>query len=210
VPSQFGTIITGSVVSQAAIRTLQTFLPDYLGEVAVQSGHERNALEPFNSYVRSNDLEAFPEDHLPACVVMCPGLADNPTRNENYWSASWDLSAVVILSSTDREVTKEMVEIYCAAMRAALLQHPSLPYWDEETETVKTGPAESVVWMDEDYGEADDRDSRTFGVGRVTFEVGIQKVLDTQLGISQPSDGPGDFDGRIIESTHIDVRKVSL
>jgi hypothetical protein len=137
----YGRIVTRSDVRDATIDHLQLWTPSYIGEVAVQRGKNRCDLPGFRSWrFSTDDVETWPADQLPACVVVCPGLADTPDRQGNgIYDSEFAVGVGAVVSARDQESTDEIVSIYTAGVRAALLQHPSLG-----------GFASGMRWIDED------------------------------------------------------------
>jgi hypothetical protein len=80
---------------------------------------------------------------------------------------------------TSRETTADLVELYTAAVRMAMLQHPSLD-----------GLALGTRWIDESYDELEYDDSRTIAAGLVNFGVDIDAVVDAFGGPKTPPDDP--------------------
>jgi hypothetical protein len=207
--SVFGPIVTGARVRHDVERTIRLFANDYLAEVSRQAGLS-SPLVPFNSWTASNDLATFKEDHLPALIIISPGLVEAPTRDGASYMASWDIRIAVVLSSRDRESTKQFVELYVAAIRALVLQHQSLPYLDTALGKVVTGIADGIDWLDESYDEVDEQDSRTLGAGQISLAVQVSDVLNVHLGITEPSTDPTDLEPVQVTSADVEIRKAPL
>lgn len=206
----FGRIVSATCVRRNIEDTLRLFMPDYLAEVADQTGFGRDYLPPIASWVMSTDVDNWPEDQLPACIVVCPGLLGEPERDSSEYTAEWAASVAFIVASTDREGSLELTELYCAAARAALLQHPSLPYFDEDQDKIVGGIADGVIWLDESYDEAPIEASRTLGAGRISLGIIVEGVLDVYKGIGSPSQDPTvEPVGITVTETEVAVRKVA-
>jgi hypothetical protein len=195
----YGRIITRGDVRDAGIEHLKRWSKAYIGEVAVQRGKGRCDLPGFRSFRFSTEgVDKWAEDQLPACVVVCPGLADTPNRQgDGLHDGEWALGVGVIVSGRDQESTDELVGIYTAAVRAAMVQHPSLPQWVEELG--KFVPfASGMRWIDEDaIPDLGFDDSRTIAGGRVALGVYVDSVVDSfggpKTAPADPCVDPGDW-----------------
>lgn len=178
----YGRIITRGDVRDAVMDHLKNWSKAYIGEVATQREKARCDLPDFRSWrFSTEDGEKWPEDQLPACVVVCPGLADTPIRQgDGIHDGEWSVGVGVIVSARDQDSTDELVGIYTAAVRAALVQHPSLG-----------GFASGVEWIDEDtIPNLGFDDSRTIAGGRVVLKVRVDSVVDSFGGPKAPPDDP--------------------
>ena len=179
--SVYGPVITGGDVRQAVQTTIETWIDAYLAEVAVQHGRNRGDLPSFNSITSSpRGVNTWPEDQLPACVIVCPGLAKDPREMGNGdYTGEWSVGVGVVCSGMDQETTNELVELYCAAVRGALLQHQSLG-----------GFASDTRWVDEMYNELTFDSSRTLAGGIVNIGVSVDAVLNSHSGLRNPPVDP--------------------
>jgi hypothetical protein len=191
----YGRIITRNDVRDATIEHLQLWTPAYIGEVAVQRNKGRCDLPEFRSFrFSTSDVDKWAEEQLPACVVVCPGLSDEPLRQGNgLYDSEFGVGVGVIVSGRDEQSTDELVGIYCAAVRAAMVQHQSLG-----------GFASGVRWIDEDaISNLGFDDSRTIAGGRVILGVGVDSVVDSFGGPKSPPENacvdPGDY-GIVLET----------
>lgn len=170
----FGPIVTGKTVRNRMSGHLRTWLPTYLPEISRQDGRAAEALPLPRSWVSALDLTdgKFIEDAMPSCVVVAPGLIEEPVRKSGMWIATWAVSVGVVVSGQDRENTFDLSELYAATVRAAVLQHPSLG-----------GFATGIDWMGERYDDIPNEMLRTLAAGTVQFAVEVQDAL-------RPADGP--------------------
>lgn len=182
----FGTIITGKHVRKAMAETLKTWSTVYLAEVARQDGRVANALPALRSITFANESDKWNEDQLPAGIVVAPGLLQEPVREgRGRYRARWAAGVAVVVSGPTREATQDLVDLYSAAVRALVIQHPSLG-----------GFSDGVVWMGERYDELDNDDARTIAAGLVQFGVDVSGVIDSGGPVSVPADpfaDPGDW-----------------
>ena len=209
--SVYGKVITGTDVERSLENTLQLFLPDYLAEVAEQHGYARGYLPMPASWSLSNEVDNWPEDQLPACIVVCPGLIDAPSRNGGKFDAVWGVSVAWVVSSQDRRLTRELLQLYLGATRAAIVQHQSLPQWNEDLGKTVTGIATGIDWIDEGYDDVPIDSTRTLGAGRISLGIQVSDVVDVSKGIGNPSENPGNGQSEsTFNDVEVEVRKVAL
>lgn len=184
--SLFGRIVTGVDVRNAGLDIVKTWADTYLAEIGRETARGAAALPRFRSVFGANDLDRWEEDQLPAAVVVAPGLLGEPMQRGKRWAARWAMGIGVVVSGPTRSDTMDLVALYCGAVRAAVLQHPSLD-----------GFAAGTYWIGERYDEMPTRDERTIGAGRVLFAVDVEGVVDSVGGpMAVPADpiaDPGDW-----------------
>jgi hypothetical protein len=176
----FHRILTGADVEDAAIALMQKWMPTYLAEMERQTGRTADSLPHVRSWVRTNEFEKFPEDQLPAVLVICPGLADEPVKTgDGKYRAGWALGVAVVVSARDQAVTQELAKVYAAAIRALLLHHPSME-----------GLARGMEWNDERYDDLAQVDERTLSAARQVFTVEVDDVTTARAGPAAPDPLP--------------------
>jgi hypothetical protein len=178
VPDLFGPIFVPSFLEQAVIDTLKLWLPTYLAEVELQLEREQGLIEPPRSYTTRRRFEKFPEDQIPTCVVVSPGLANEPHKEgDGSHRAEWALGVGVIVSAPDQESTNLVAKIYGAAIRACLLQKSSLG-----------GVASGITWYDESYDDLPSDDTaRTLGAAALYFRVEVEDIVNSRVGPNVPT-----------------------
>lgn len=175
-------IITGHHVERAVRDTVRLWTPDYLAEVAEQNGRARGDLPTFRSFLPALDLDRFSEDQIPSCVIVSPGTFEKPRRRATAWDVRWAVNVGCVVSGQDRDNTFELTQLYAAAVRAALVQHPSLGVdWTD-----------GIEWLGERYDELDSDDVRTLMAGSVSFSVGAASAVDSRGGTTVPSIDPAE------------------
>ena len=175
----YGQIITGADVREAVEATLRAWMPAYLGEIAAVRGKSRGDLPTFRSYQSATSVDSWPEDQLPACIIVAPGLAGPPEKHGSEYTATWSVGVATVNSASTREATTELVELYTAAIRSAVMQHPSLGDF-----------ASGLEWIDESYDELGFEESRTIAAGQVILGVQVDGVLDSSQGTKTPPVNP--------------------
>jgi hypothetical protein len=139
--SAIGTIVTGRDVELAVLRFLKRWAGAYLAECERQRGFAPGALPRIRTWTIANEFETWPEDQLPCLLLVSPGLAEAPMPDgAGVYRAKFTLGLAVIVSARTGDETAALAKLYCAAMRAAILQHQSLE-----------GFATGVEWIDENY-----------------------------------------------------------
>lgn len=172
----FGPIVTGRAVRRAMTAHLKLWFPTYLAELARIEGMDAATMPLFNSWVSALDMPAgkYEEHQMPSCVIVAPGLLAEPVKHSGMYIATWAVSVGAVVSGQDRENTFGLVEIYAAAVRSAVLQHPALGGFSSGTD-----------WLGERYDDLENDMLRTLAAGSVQFSVTVQSALS-------PSEGPYD------------------
>lgn len=174
----FGAIISGADVREAVVDTIKLWQATYLAEIERQTARLPASLPLIRSFTAATEFDHWPEDQLPGAVVVAPGLADQPRRSgDGRLEGTWVVGVAVVTSGQDRTGSITLCELYVAAVRAMLLQHPSLG-----------GFAESTQWVDERYDDLAD-DARTMAAGTLQLLVTVPNILDLKKG---PADVPPD------------------
>jgi hypothetical protein len=183
VNSIFKPIITRQDVERAALDTLQTWIDTYLAEVERQNGMAVRSLPRPRSWTRRNEFEHWPEDQIPAIIVVSPGLTDPPMgTGSGAFRANWDLGVAVVAEGQQTNNTRDLVGYYTAAIRALIIQRQSLG-----------GFAMGVIWRDERYDDISDLEvGRTLASGQVVFSVTVEGIVSTKAGPLTPDTPPVD------------------
>lgn len=170
----FGPIVTGKNVRSAFKRHLEMWMPSYLAEVSRNDGRPGDALPLFRSYVSRLNMPdgKYAEDQMPSCVIVAPGLVEEPIKKSGMYITRWGVSVGAVISGQDFENTFDLTELYAAAVRAAVVQNQSLG-----------GFATATDWLGERYDEIPNEMQRTLGAGSVQFLVEVQGAVN-------PKDGP--------------------
>lgn len=177
--SIFEPIVDGGMVEAAARDTIQEWIETYLAEVERQRGLKPRSLPKPRSYSVATVLEKWPEDQLPAVVLVSTGIADRPRRKgSGGYDVPWALGIGVVVSARNQEAANSLAKRYTAAIRTLLLQHPSMG-----------GFATGVEWMDESFDDVPAEKRRTLAGGIVTFRVDIANAVNAQGG---PATVPAD------------------
>lgn len=200
--STFGPVVTGEDVIAAVEATVRLWQYDYLGELAVRDERDRGALPRIRDFIPSGDLDKFPEDRLPACVIVMPGTAQEPTRHQGgLYVARWAFGLAPIVSAKDRTATRRLCGLYTAALRTLVVQRGDLG-----------GFARATTWLGETYHELDSDRHRTIQAGIVRFVTEVDDVVDARQGPMAPTEDPDAPGGPqepgqwpIVQTTHVTV-----
>lgn len=165
------------------INHLGTWMPTYIAEVERQSSLDPRSLPAIRSFTTRNEFTKWPEDQLPAVVVVSPGAAGEGIRKEGdgRYRVRWVVGVAVVASARDQATTNRLAKLYIAAARAAILQHASLG-----------GFAEGVEWEDERYNDLPPAQERTLSAAQDIFTVEVRDVLTAGSGPVDPVEDPYD------------------
>lgn len=182
-PSIFGRIVTGGDVEERCIDVLKRWSGTYISEVERQNGIEAGTLARIRAWVTAPSFDKWPEDQVPAVLLISVGLAEAPRKGgDGRYRARWQMGLGCICSARTQAQAHAQAMLYVAAHRTLLIQRPSLDGW-----------ADGVVWQDEDYAQISYDDLRTLAAGQATFTVEVADVVTANAGPLTP-DEPEDPD----------------
>lgn len=199
-PSVYGPLVTANDVEQAVLDTIRKWERDYLRAVALHAGQQSGSLPAHKAHVTYIDLDKYPEDQLPACVVQAPAILEVPGRRAKSYTTRWAVGVGSIVRGKTPAQTLRLAQLYAAAMRTLLIQKGSLG-----------GFAQGTTWIDESYDDAlTVADQRTVAAGVIALAVDVYGVVDPSAGPTNPTPEdqvvpvPGDLP--VVGSIHVDVR----
>jgi hypothetical protein len=178
----FGNYVTAKDVRDAVQSTIELWSTTYLAEMARHDGQDPTqpggVLPDFASYPDSLDLSRFPEEQLPACILVVPGTIATPQkRGSGKISVVWKVGIGLAVTGQDKPTTIKLAQLYTTAVRMIILQNPSLG-----------GFATGVTWMREEFTgniiRADD--ARTLAIGVLDFSVTVDANVDVSQGPVEP------------------------
>lgn len=170
----FGPIITGGDVEQWVLDTLRTWLSTYLAEVERQHGYSGHDLARPRGWAIGPTPDKWPEDQLPAVYVASRGVPAPPLKDGYHgYRGRWLVEPGVVVSARTQAETHTLAMLYGAAIRAVVIQRPSLG-----------GNAEAADWLGESYDDLDYDDTRSLYGVRQLFSV---EVVDVTLGDAGPT-----------------------
>jgi hypothetical protein len=202
----FGPIPNLVDIWDGVVETLRTWLPTYLRE------RERLADRPYGSLpsIRSwrifaQELDAFPADQLPLCVVVAPGLSETPTNGGGgRMAAELELDIAIVVASRSVAETLRLAGEYGAAARTVLLQHRSLG-----------GRVSGLRILSELYNGLGAEDQRTMAAVELGVAVRIDRLANADAGPAEPfpdpapdpNPEPGGPSLGWVETTHLDLER---
>jgi len=158
------------------METIRTWAGTYLCEVERQHGIPEGSLQRVRGWVTAPSFDKWPEDQLPAVMLVSVGLSETPLKDGyGYYRARWQMGLGAIVSARTQAESHRLGMLYIAALRALLIQHPSLG-----------GRAAGIVWQDEDYTQLDYDDIRTLAAGQAMFTVEVEQVAQSGAGPLAP------------------------
>lgn len=179
--SVFDTISVGTNITTAVIDTIRKWMPTYLQEIELQLGRVRGEIPPPRYYTTRNRFINYPEEQLPLCVVVSPGLTEAPTKDgDGSYNGWYGVGTGFVVSARDDVTADFLSKVYAAAGRAILLQHQDMG-----------GGVAGTEWIDEIYDDdiADD-DNRTLKASYVLFRVYVENIVNAYAGPLSPVPDP--------------------
>jgi hypothetical protein len=178
----FGPLVLSTDVESAVEATLKRWMTDYLRWVERTKNLRVNFLPTPRSYTITSDWDHFPEDQLPAVLIMC-AKADNPKMDgRREYRATFPVRVGVIVSAKDRNSTERLAKYYGGALRALLLAKGSLGNFAVQT-----------CWDGENYDvHTADRSQRTLATAEVKLTVEVRNVVRRLAGPLEPSPKPAE------------------
>lgn len=173
-----GRIFTANDLERAALAVLEERLVAYGNAVARQAG-DATPPEPPRSYTCSATFDRWAEDQVPAIVVASPGTVEAPELRGDSYSGLFDLLVGVYVSAATELATHEIVRLWTAAIRACIVQTPSL-----------RGVTSSATFLGESYDVVDIRDRRTYIAGTCAFAVRVDEIVSVTAGPLLATDPP--------------------
>lgn len=171
----FGAIITDDQVEDAVLATLKKWLPTYMSEVERQvgldAGYYKRPVE--SSYIARSDFDKWPEEMLPAIISISTGLEDDPVKDGyGHIRGHFLIGVAGIVSSIEKLETRRYAYRLGAAVRGALVQHPSL-------DLALGGRVRGVELVGGRNNELPPEDERTIWASRQVFDVEVGDFLST-------------------------------
>lgn len=179
--SIFDPISVGTDITTAVIDTLRKWMPTYLQEIELQLGRQRGLIPPPRFYTTRNRFINYPEEQLPLCVVVSPGLTEAPTKTGDGCYSGWYGLGVGFVAQARDDVTADfLAKVYAAAARAILLQNQDMG-----------GGVAGTEWIDEIYDdEITGDENRTLKASYVLFRVYVENIVNALAGPISPNADP--------------------
>jgi hypothetical protein len=178
----YGTLRHPGAIEQAALERLKAWMPAMVAEVERQEGREPGKLPRLRGYITVSELARWPEDQIPLAVVVSPGTLGDPMKDaEGYYRAIYSLAVAIVTSAATEPATRQIAQLYGAAVRACLLQRRSLENEVEVTD-----------WTGESFDDLPVDERRTMFAGVNSFAVELGQIVSWQLGPAAPVEPPDD------------------
>lgn len=173
---RYGPLVLGTDVEDAVKATLQEWMPDYLAWVSRHIG-KPGFLRPPGSFEVTSDWEHFPEEKLPAILIVCAEAVNPEKDGRKEYRATWTLRVGAFVSARDRTSSERLAKYYAGVIREIINAKGSLG---------QVGWAST--WKGERYvPEVTARAQRTISSAEVRFDVQARHVSSWLIGPSVPS-----------------------
>lgn len=195
----YGQIINAPQVEKAVVAHLQLWMPDYLAEVARQTGMDATPPAP-RTWTRKSSFDKLEEDQLPLITVVSPGTPERPQRDyDGLYRVTWEIRVGCIVSARDEASTRDLAGVYGAAVYTLMLQHPGVH-----------PSSHGLEWNGESLDELDQDSARSMAAHLSTFQVELRDVVCALAGPIEssgdsgqdPEQDPGDLP--TVETVYVD------
>jgi hypothetical protein len=176
----FQPIFSADVLEDAVVATLRLWMPTYLREIEYQRNLPLGRIEAPKVYTNRNEFTGFPQERMPLCVVVSPGIASPPrAEGDGNYTGWWALGVGIVARASTDEDTNKVVKIYGAALRAIMLQKPM---FDNSWEFA------GVEWVDETFIDipTPERELSMRSV-QVIFRVWVDDLVNRLAGPAYPT-----------------------
>jgi hypothetical protein len=181
--SIFGRIISGADVEQWSSDLVRTWLGTYLSIVEREAGLAAGFTQRPRSIVTVTSFDKWPEDQLPAVMIISTGLFDTPTKQgDGTYTANWTIDLACVVSARTEHESRAMAMRYVTALHLLFMQRASLD-----------GNADGTTWIGETYDSLPYDDTRSLAAGIAQFAVRVENVASARGGPVTP-DAPLDPD----------------
>lgn len=176
----FGPLVLATDVEDALEVTLKKWMATYLGFTERHIGKPANWLPAPKSYTVTSDFDAFPEEAVPAVLLICPGIDKPLMDGKREYRAVFPVRVGIRVESRDRRASERLAKYYAGALRSLLVAKGSLGDF-----------AEATTWTGEEYGtHVSDRSQRTFGSADIKLNIEVRKVVKRLTGPAEPAKDP--------------------
>jgi len=180
-------------VEAGALGLLVRLLPAYGQALARQL--DVAPPEPPHSYTCAAALDRWAEDQLPAVAVASPGIVGGSVEARGgLYSVVFGLVVGVYCSAATERDTHDLARLWAAAVRACMLQSPSLG-----------GTVSDLVWLAESYDELAVEGRRSIAVCSVAFEARSDDVVDAYAGPLVAADPPDTDAWPTVQTTDVQI-----
>ena len=187
----YGPLYGGHSIQEAYYATIQKWLPSYIFDINRKLGSD--VLQVPDEYRYRPDYRTLPRTAVCAVLVVVPGTTGTPDRQgDGRLRTTWEAQvSAFVFGTKDWQQTQALTHAYAAAIRACIVQHPSLD-----------GFAETTTWHNERYAEGEHSSTRTTGLAIIDFETTLENTMNVFDGPPDPSVYPSPMGP---EATDVDV-----
>lgn len=115
---QIGALKGAHTVAEAVMARLRLWGPAYCEALGVT---------PWRGVLRLEDLLDYPENNLPALVVLVPGTIGEPVRHgDGYYSATYSVMVTAVALAATQNDTRRVAELENVAARGCLIHNRML------------------------------------------------------------------------------------
>jgi hypothetical protein len=199
----YGPLVAASDVEDALLTLLGNWMPSYLAELERHHNYAVGSLPQVRSWVRSAEVEKFPEDQLPCVMLASPGLTDAPvTDGDGRYTARWRVLVAAEIAARGNRLALALARLYATGLRAIAVQQQALAGLD----------VRRVDWMGERYDVLDSADDRTTCIAQVELAVEIADVTDRNAGplVPEVTPGPDSPTWTAVDVVVVEIQKVPL
>lgn len=172
----FGPLVIDTQLPEAVEATLKLWMQTYLQRLERAISKPVNWLPPPQSYTITSDWDHYPEEALPAVLIMCPGVTKPKMDGRREYRGVYPVRVGIFVEARDRVSTDALAKYYGTALRELLLQKGSLGDF-----------ATATAWAGADYGtRVSDRSQRTVGTAEIKLEVEVRAIVRRLSGPVEP------------------------
>lgn len=162
----FGPLVIATDVEDAVEATLKLWMQTYLERMVRHIGKPAGWLSPPKSYTVSSDFDHFPEEAVPAVLIICPNIDKPLMDGKREYRATFPIKLGIFVEARDRRSSERLAKYYAAALGELLLHKGSLGDF-----------AIATTWEGDEYGtRVSDHSQRTFGSAEIKLAVEVRQV----------------------------------
>jgi hypothetical protein len=179
---QFGTIFLSTEFDENVKVFLRRWTDTYLSRIEHQLGlPARKVARPQSwNFLFGPEPEKWPEDKMPAIFVVSFDFDGQPDRlGAGQYGGWWNWNVSAVVSQRDFEATRKVTQMYAAALRTAVVQHPSLD-----------GAVGDTKYLSETLAYPVDARNRTLGMASLDFSSYIECIVEESEGPLEPDAAP--------------------
>lgn len=182
--SIFARTITDDQVEDAVVLTLKKWFSTELRVIEEDLGLTPGFYSRPRAWEIHGDFDKFPEEQLPAVVVISAGTTDTPIKDGGKkYRAHFDIAIAVFASSLDMNRSRRFAYRMGGAARACMLHRQSL-------DGALDGTVRGVTWTSSRNGEMPVEDDRTIWATRQVFSVEVGDTITQSAGPPAPDADP--------------------